>query len=344
MYNSLNMTLRRGVSLGIALVALVAYGFMRAPAAPAITAVLTPQVSGNVSLIIEPDAGVAPILSYITNASTSVDLVMYELEDTNVEQALASDAARGIAVRVLLNEGYYGKKENTTNDAAYQYLTAHDVSVHWTPAYFALTHQKTLIIDDNTAIIMTMNLTPQYYASSREFNIVDTDANDISAIESTFTDDWNDENVAAQNGNDLIWSPGSENALLAIINGAHSSLDIYNEEMADAKVTSALEAAAQRGVVVRVDMTYASEWKSTFSALTQTGAQVRTYAANAPLYIHAKMIIADNARAFVGSENFSSGSLQNNRELGIITSDQTTVGSIEQTFEKDWTGASIFTP
>jgi phosphatidylserine/phosphatidylglycerophosphate/cardiolipin synthase-like enzyme len=338
------MTLRRGVTLGIALCALVAYGLVRESAAPADTVLLTPQTSGTESLIVEPDAGIAPILSYIQNASSSVDLVMYELEDTNVEQALAADAARGIAVRVLLNEGYYGKKENTKNDAAYQYLTTHGVSTHWTPAHFALTHQKTLVVDSTTAIIMTMNLTPQYYASSREFNIVDTDQSDVSAIESTFNDDWNDENVAVQNGDDLIWSPGSEDALLALINGAHSSLDVYNEEMADSKITAALEAAAQRGVAVRVDMTYSSEWRSAFTALSQAGASVRSYAANAPLYIHAKVIVADDARAFVGSENFSSGSLQNNRELGIVVSDPATVSSIEQTFQKDWAGASIFTP
>ena len=337
------MTLRRGVTLGIALVALVAYGLVRAPAVPASVAYLTPQSSGSESLITEPDAGIAPLLSYISDASSSVDLVMYELEDTNIEQALAADAARGVVVRVLLNEGYYGKKENTKNDTAYQFLTTHGVTVHWTPTYFALTHQKTLVIVGTTAIIMTMNLTPQYYASSREFNIVDTDSNDVSAIESTFNDDWNSENVAASNGDDLIWSPGSERALIALINSAHSSLDIYNEEMADSNITAALETAAQRGVTVRIDMTYASEWKSAFAALVRSGAQVRTYAATAPLYIHAKMILADNARAFIGSENFSSGSLLNNRELGILITDGATVGSLEQAFQKDWAGATAFT-
>ena len=97
-----------------------------------------------------------------------------------------------------------------------------------------------------------------------------------------FDDDWNSDNTPAGNGDDLVWSPGSESALLSLINNAQVSLDIYNEEMADANITDALEDAARRGVAVRVDMTYSSEWKTAFAALTAVGVQVRTYAVQAP--------------------------------------------------------------
>ena len=349
MYTAMNpMTMRRGVSIVIMCAAVLAYGLIRLHTAPAnlsanaLDAPSPGSASGNLSIITEPDQGIAPVIAMIKAASSSVDLVMYELEDTNVEQALAADAARGVTVRVLLNSGYYGKHESADNDAAYQYLSSNGVSVHWTPAYFALTHQKSLIVDGVTLLVMTMNLTPQYYASSREFNIVDTNQDDVSAAESAFDDDWNANEMAAGNGDDLLWSPGAENALLALINGAQKSLDIYNEEMADTKVTSALADAANRGVAVRIDMTYSSEWKTAFAGLVQAGASVRTYAANARLYIHAKVIVADDTRAYVGSQNFSSGSLQKNRELGIVVTDPSIIGSIEGTFEKDWAGATAF--
>ena len=182
------MTLRKGVTLVVAFGALFAYGLVHShtlsPSAPE-AATNPASEPDDHYLITEPDQGIAPLLSMIAEASSSVDLVMYELEDTDVEHALADDEARGIKVRVLLNGGYYGKKESTDNDAAYQYLTANNVPARWTPAYFALTHQKTLVIDGGSAVIMTMNLTPQYYASSREFNIVDNDPNDVSAIEAS---------------------------------------------------------------------------------------------------------------------------------------------------------------
>ena len=339
------MTLRRGVTLSIAVAALLAYGYVQAHTIPAIGPAVSSTTSGNISshyLITEPDAGITPVIALIQDASSSVDLVMYQLEDTDVEHALVADQKRGVAVQVLLNGGYYGKKESTDNDAAYQYLSANGVSVEWTPSYFALTHQKTLIVDKKTAMIMTVNLTPQYYASGREFIVVDSDSVDVSAIETAFSDDWKSDNVTPSNGDGLVWSPGSEQALLALINGASTSLDIYNEEMNDTDITSALEDAAHRGVVVHIDMTYASEWKKAFAALTSAGASVRTYAANAPLYIHAKVIVADNAKAFVGSENFSSSSLNKNRELGIVVSDQPTINSLETTFQKDWAEATPF--
>jgi phosphatidylserine/phosphatidylglycerophosphate/cardiolipin synthase-like enzyme len=78
-------------------------------------------------------------------------MVMYEDNDTKLDSALAADAHRGVTVRVLLNGGYYGRGF-PQDQAAYNYLEAHVVPVRWTPSYFALTHQKTLIIDGRAYI------------------------------------------------------------------------------------------------------------------------------------------------------------------------------------------------
>jgi phosphatidylserine/phosphatidylglycerophosphate/cardiolipin synthase-like enzyme len=71
--------------------------------------------------------------------------------------------------------------------------------------------------------------------------------------------------------------------------------------------------------------------------------RVRTYAPTAPLYIHAKAIVADagssQQRAFVGSENFSGASLDQNRELGILTSDPGIVARLAETIGADAAGA-----
>lgn len=155
------------------------------------------------SLIVEPNDGIDPIISLINNANKSIDLVMYQLEDVQVEQALVAAQNRGVAVRVLINEGYYGKPE-IENQKAYSYLKAHGVSVRWTPAYFALTHQKTIIVDKNDALIMTFNFTPQYYSSDRDFAINDRNKNDISEIEKVFDADWKDNKIASLQNGDLV--------------------------------------------------------------------------------------------------------------------------------------------
>ena len=139
-----------------------------------------------------------------------------------------------------------------------------------------------------------------------------------------------------------MWSPGALGPLLRVIDSARRSLDVENEEMADPDVESALEADARRGVDVRVVMTNQSTWAGAFTSLSAAGVHVRTYAANAGLYIHAKLILADGHTVFVGSQNFSAGSLKRNRELGIITSAPAIIASLKATFNADDAGATPF--
>lgn len=296
------------------------------------------SVSTATQVIIEPENGTAEVSSYITHASSSIDVVMYQFEDQHIEQELAVASERGVQVRVLLNGGYWGKKENTDNDDAYSYLTAHGVAVRWTPSFFALTHEKSILIDTNRLIIMTGNLTPQYYQSSRDFDIVDTDQADIADAAATFDADWNGTTVAHPSSA-LVWSPGSQQPLVDLIDSATSSIDIYNEEMADAAIADALTSAAHRGVSVRILMTDNTRWHVAWSQLTEAGASVRYFAQKDPLYIHAKVIVVDASHAFMGSENFSKGSLEQNRELGILFTDPGTIGTIEQRFASDWSSA-----
>jgi phosphatidylserine/phosphatidylglycerophosphate/cardiolipin synthase-like enzyme len=301
---------------------------------------MTATAAERLALITEPQAEVAPVLSALHGARYQVDMVMYEDEDSQVNAALAADEHRGVKVRVLLNDGYYGEGSKE-NQAAYGYLQARSVPVKWTPSYFALTHQKTLIVDGR-AYILTFNLTPQYYASSRDFGVVDTITADERAVQQTFNADWSGQRITAPDGADLLWSPGSEQGQISLIESAQGFLDIYNEEMDSAPIEQALEADAQRGVNVEVTMTYDSSWKDAFSQLSAAGVHIRTYSASAPLYIHAKMILT-SSRAFLGSQNFSDTSLEKNRELGLITPNPTIRASLRRTFDADYAGARPYT-
>jgi phosphatidylserine/phosphatidylglycerophosphate/cardiolipin synthase-like enzyme len=298
--------------------------------------------ANQLTLVTEPADGTQSLLDQISSAKKSADLVMYEFQDTQIEQALVDAKQRGVAVRVLMqNVDSYGKYPD---QPAYDFFVKNNVPVKWAPSYFALTHQKTLITDNTTAYIMTFNLQPQYYATSRDFGVIDTNPTDVAAVATTFNNDWQGYGTAATSGNDLVWSPGSANVLLQLINSATTSLDVYNEEMADNRITIALENAAKRGVAVRVDMTYATNWKAAFNELTQNGVTVRTYSSSSnAFYIHAKVIVADKKLAFIGSENFSEPSLDSNRELGIITAQPNIISSLETTFNKDWLGSRPYT-
>ncbi len=288
-----------------------------APPAPGPTAGLP---AGR--LLVEPDDGQGPVDRFIASARRSLDMTMYELSDPPAEAALAADAARGVRVRVLLDRAYAGAAVNGPAAAA---LAAAGVHVTWFRAGVLL-HQKTITVDGTRSLIMTGNLTARYEPTSRDFAVVDADPTDVDAIESMFAADLSGGlPVVGGPDGDLLWSPGSEGALVGLIGAARHTVVTESEEMDSQAVEAALEGDARRGVDVDVVMTDSSSWSAAFGALTAAGVHVVVYRGESPRYIHAKAVLVDGGlagqRAFVGSENFSTASLRYDRELGIVTSD-----------------------
>ncbi|HWE70884.1 MAG TPA: phospholipase D-like domain-containing protein, partial [Acidimicrobiales bacterium] len=288
-------------------------------------------------LIVEPDQGMTPIDSLLASPTRSLDLSMYELVDTRAESLLAADAARGVTVRVILDH----RREATQNQPAFSYLAAHRVQVEWAPPTWPAFHIKMICVDDATCSVLTLNLTSRYYPNTRDVAVSDSNPADVAAMEGTFTSDFDGSSAvaAAVVGTDLIWSPGSSAGLTALIASATSELLIYNEEMSDPAIVASLASAARRGVAVKVVMTDEPSWAPDFSLLAAAGVQVRVYQGESPIYIHAKMISVDQREVFVGSENFSRASLDDNRELGVVVSDAATVSSADRTFGVDFAGA-----
>ena len=296
--------------------------------------------TGHLSLLVEPEQGIDPIYALIDGARHSVALTMYELVDTRAALALEAAAGRGVDVRVILD----ASRQQARNQSAYDELTAMGVHVAWADRRFAATHEKALVVDHAVVAVMSLNLTSRYYPTTRDFAILDDAPSDVAAVEQVFAADYKHAKTATPAGAALVWSPRqSKPALLALIDAAKSTLLVENEEMACKPVTAALERASRRGVQVTVVMTRQPRWDAALSKLTAAGVRVRTYAPTAPLYIHAKAIVADagsaRQRAFVGSENFSGASLEQNRELGVLTSDPGIVARLAATIGADAVGA-----
>jgi cardiolipin synthase A/B len=306
------------------------------------------------TLIVEPDAGMAPIYALLRRPRHRLDLAMYELADPVAERILEDDAARGVAVRVILDQN----RERRANTPAYIALRAHGIEATWAAPAFEAMHEKAMVIDagspDAEAVIMTLNLTARSYRQTRDVAVVDPDPPDVAAIESTFTSDFAAadptadrpaadrpgptaapdlealaRSVPAPAGADLVWSPGSQPALVSVIRSAVATLEVENEEMGDQAIVDALAGAARRGVRVTVVMTDQSDDADQLAELTAAGVSVRLYPdTSTALYIHAKVIVADGTRAFVGSENFTSASLDRNRELGLVTTQRSVVSGL----------------
>jgi cardiolipin synthase len=298
------------------------------------------------TLVIEPDQGMTPIYNLIQSAKSSIDMTMYELVDTQASGLLCTAAKNGVAVRVILDQNL----EMSNNQAAFTQLKGCGVSVVWAWTKYAATHQKTITIDDTTSAVMTLNLTSRYYSTTRDFALIENDASDVAAIESTFNADFKAQTITPPVGDDLVWSPTvSKTDLVNLINGAKDSLLVESEEMSYSTIVTALENAAKRGVKVTVCMTNDdNDYESEFEALKKAGVNISTYPDTATgFYIHAKVIVADygtsTAKAFVGSENFSSASLTENRELGLITTTAAILTQLNATLSSDYAGGTPWT-
>ena len=283
---------------------------------------------------VEPAAGLGFLDAAITEARTSVDVSMYELDDAVVERDLVAAAHRHVRVRVLLDAAYAGAYVNA--DAAAT-LRAGGVTVAWAPASQSF-HAKYVVIDRTRAYVGTGNLTSRWYATTRDLWVEVTTPSSVAAIEAVFARDVIGHPAEPASVGGLVWSPGSTASLVGLIDTARRSLLVENEEMRSYAIEDALAGAARRGVAVTVVMTASSELTSALGELARAGVHVHTIPPQG-LYIHAKVICVDcvgaRGTAFVGSENFSYASLDYNRELGVVTTSPAVIAAVAGAISAD---------
>lgn len=116
--------------------------------------------------------------------------------------------------------------------------------------------------------------------------------------------------------------------------------------MADSQIESALKGALQRGVALTlVQENMSGRYTTILNTLKNDGANVSVYTSRTGYYIHAKEVLADygtpRAQLFLGSENFSTSSLDDNRELGLIFNDPACMSAIQAALTADYNNGQI---
>jgi cardiolipin synthase len=306
---------------------------------------VTPSTPSEFSVVQYPAAGFSGIYAQTAGATKTIDMEIYELEDPKEEQALIAAHRRGVVVRVLLNAAYEAR---ATNEPTAALLRAGGVQVRF-GASSTIFHIKTTTFDATVSDISTANLTPQYYSTTRDAEILDSYPVQVAAIEKTFDNDWNGENPASDEANapGLIWSPDAEQAMIDQISSAKQSVQFTSEELSDPYVYRALAQDAARGIRCQVVMMDDPDWAKAFGQVTAAGCTVHVLPETATgLYIHEKLILIDagtsHASVMIGSQNASYSSLSFNRELSIVlTAAQApaVVDAIERTFVSDFMAA-----
>ena len=293
--------------------------------------IFIPQILFANTLITEPNEGLYPISQNLQSAH-KIDLAIYGLTEKTALNALIAAQRNGKVLRVLIQARPY--KAETENNFALQNLNTYAIPVHFPDARFQLLHQKTFILDDQKAIIMTFNLTHATFTNERNFAVIDDGKNEVKEISAVFNADWLHQAITPQEKN-LVWSPDNSRAkILNLIATAKVRLQIYAESVSDYAIVGALAKAAKRGVDVAIltSLQKRQTPNRKFGFLQKSG--VKIYFSH-HLYVHAKVMIVDNQLALLGSVNFTQNSLDKNRELSVILHDAPIVHQLQKIFIAD---------
>lgn len=281
-------------------------------------------------VFIEPGDGRAPLLDEIAAARQSIDLEVYIITDDVILTALEDAQRRGVTVRVILEEHPFGGGGG--QEAIFARLENAGIAARWGNPVFRFTHIKTMVIDGEVAIIMNQNITASAFTTNRDFGVMTNEPAAARTAAAIFEADWT--RGAEPDPAPLIVSPtNAREQLLALVHDAQESLDLYAEVLRDPEILDALAVAEERGVHVRIVVSPSPDFAAEREALAAAGVDIRLASS---LYIHAKAIIADGERAFIGSQNLSATSLDQNRELGIILDDPVNLARLTRTFEIDF--------
>lgn len=351
------------------------------------------------SLVIEPDDGRAPIVAAISNATDNIRLTIYQITDLqsviqsppapagSVVQALIDKSRSGVTVRVIVDQTQLGGTGSTSRQIqqAVEALSEAGAIVHPSSTAFCVTHQKTLVIDgptaarpglSGTAIMMSFNLMPGYFGSTRDYAVITTEPGVVQEASRVFDSDFalinlqsacsytdspkttypppsvSDTPLVAESN--LVWSPVNSKAkLLQLIGSAKKSLEITTEVMDDSEMVCGIQAAAQSSTNPSVRILLSGDSGSNAAAVnTLLGLGLANLSIRVmpglptasgskepqtPLYMHGKQVIADGVQAFVGSENMTNTSLIQNRELGALFTDPGMIQRLHTVFTSDFT-------
>jgi phosphatidylserine/phosphatidylglycerophosphate/cardiolipin synthase-like enzyme len=292
------------------------------------------------TLIVQPEDAVLPVLGLMTMAARSLDVKQFTLGEPRLVQAIIDAHRRGVVVRVMLNP--HRSSGSRANDDAFAAFEQAGVSVQWSNPAFAVTHEKSMVVDGTHALIATFNFVEKYFTETRDYGIVTTDAAQVAQVAQGFEADWNRTEFAPGEGAGLAWSTSNSRRLMArFIDEAHKSLRVQHPKFVDATVLARLVEAQSRGVHVRVlcggkhgiSDTDIPDTFSSLRILDRFG--VKVHRQKQPK-LHAKLLVADGVRAFVGSMNIDRSAFDLRRELGIIVEDEPLVERLADVFERDW--------
>lgn len=292
------------------------------------------------SLIVMPDDSAKPILDAINAATKSLRVKMFLFSDPSLLKAVMDAQSRGVNVRVMLNPAR--RDGESENKDTHKKLVAAGIKVMDSNPEYDVTHEKSMVVDDATAFVKSLNWETKNITETRDYAIVTSHAHEVAEIIQCFEADWHRKSFVGDEKSHLIWCCGNGRERIAkFIDEAKDSIFVQNERYQDAVIIERLVRAARRGVKVHVMARPPHKLKKEklveavggMRIMEDVGIKIHKLK---HLKLHAKMLLADHARAIVGSINLAPGSFDSRRELAIEVDDEDVVKRLSEIAHHDW--------
>jgi cardiolipin synthase A/B len=292
------------------------------------------------SLMIMPDEGAQPLLDALAAARRSLRVKMFLFDDPALLAAVIEAQKRGVKVRVILNPARRGGEPE--NEATRRKLEKSGIEVLDANPEFAVTHEKSVVVDDALALVQSLNWETKNLTETRDYAVATGHRHEVEEVVACFEADWHRTHFKPDPHAHLIWCPlNGRDRIAEFIDRAKHTLFVQNERYQDQVIIERLVRAAARGVKIHLmarpphtlKREKLVEGVGGIRILDDVGVKVHKLK---HLKLHAKMLLADDERAIVGSINFSPGSFDSRRELAIEVDDHHVVKALRRIAEHDW--------
>jgi cardiolipin synthase len=272
-------------------------------------------------LIVQPDAGIAPIISAIKQARRSVDILIFRLDRNEIARALGEAVARGVRVRALTAHQNRGGTKSLRR-LEMQLLEA-GVTVSRTADDLVRYHGKMVILDNKILHVYGFNYTGLDIEKSRSFGIVTKNDKLVNEATKLFSADFDRQPYVPGNNRFVVSPENARDVLARFLAGARKQLLIYDPKVSDDAMLKIITERMKAGVDVRVLGRVESKWD----------VPNERYPGKR---LHIRAIVRDGKRAFMGSQSLRRLELEKRREVGVVITDDEVVAQMEQIFEDDW--------
>jgi cardiolipin synthase len=272
-------------------------------------------------LIVQPEAGVAPVLSAIRAAKKSIDIFIFRLDNQEVARALDVAVARGVNVRALTAHTARGD-EKQLRKLELQLLEA-GVTVSRTADDLVRYHGKMMIVDGRLLHVYGFNFTSLDLNKSRSFGVATRNRKIVQEAIKLFEADFNRQPYYAACDRLIVSPENSRERLTKFISGAKRELLIYDPALTDDAMLRLLTQRAKAGVEIKVIGKVEDKWD--LEGEKYPGKR-----------LHVRAIVRDGTRAFIGSQSLRKLELERRREVGVLIHDLVAVGQLKRTFMRDW--------